>query len=139
MAPSVSYNLAQTRRPANPGTKRARILLAMIVALNLTSICQGHGTGSHRLSLHLAIFGETGSHATPVSYTRPHSDPDRGLMYTLGSPGTSGTADVASLGAALPLLGMLGFRSSRRRPRTANEHPPSTAAVAPEPPPPRRA
>jgi hypothetical protein len=138
MTRSASHNHAPTRHPAREGVVRARLLLVLLVGLTLTSICQGHDVGDHRLAPHLAFLPEMDEHATHVAQAHTNPDTDAGPMYTIGSPGAPGAHDVASLGVALPLLALLGWRTGRRWPRPAEARPRPATVAPPDPPPPRQ-
>jgi hypothetical protein len=138
MAHSATHNPCRSPRPARAGFGTVRIVLALLVGLALTSICQGHNTGEHRLAPHLAILSETGGHAEEQPYAPPHTGTDPGPMYTISAPGTPDAHEVASLGAALPLLALLGFPASRRWPRPHDARSHAATPLQPEPPPPRQ-
>ena len=125
-------------RRAGPGTIRARMSLVVLVGLALTSICQGHDTGTHRLAPHLAFLGETGDRSGGDRRDRPHRSTDAGPLYTVGSPGEPGAHDVASLGVALPFFSLLGLGRRRRWQKPGDAYPHAAAAVPPESPPPQQ-
>ena len=142
MAHSATHNPARTGRPAKAGRVRARIALVLLVGITLTSICQGHDKGEHRIAPHLAILGEAGHAGEAAQAVEPHAEPHArtgpGPMYTVVGPGALGAHDVASLGVALPLLALLGLSAGRRWPRPTDTLPQVTTTLPPDPPPPRQ-
>lgn len=142
MASSATHNPSRRPRTAGAGTGRTRIVLALFVGLALTSVCQGHGTGEHRLAPHLAILGETGAQVASAPHARPHTGTGPSPMNTIdaiGEPGATGAHDVVSLGVTLPLLALLRRPARLRWPRPGDTLPRANAHVQPEPPPPKQA
>jgi hypothetical protein len=136
MAHSAAHNQGRTSRRV--AYRPARAALALLVGLALTSICQGHDTGEHRLSPHLALLPEPADNAAGEPTAESHADTAPGPMYTLAGPGAQGAHDVASLGAALPLLALLGVPARRRWPRPGEVRIHPTTPPQPEPPPPKQ-
>ncbi|HET9494432.1 MAG TPA: hypothetical protein VFR15_09395 [Chloroflexia bacterium] len=136
MAHSAAHNKGRTSSRA--AYRPARFALALLVGIALTSICQGHDTGEHRLAPHLALLPEDAGHEAGEVQLQPHAETAPGAMYTVAGPGSTGAHDVVSLGAALPLLALLGLPARRRWPRPAGMRPHANAPMQPEPPPPRQ-
>ena len=137
MARSAKHNPGRSLQPAYAGSRPARLALALLVGLALTSICQGHDSGEHRLAPHLAFLAEAEGHAAEESYAPAHTGTEAVPMYTIAGPAASGAHDVASLGAALPLLALFGLTSRRRWPRPGDARPCAHTPLQPDPPPPR--
>ena len=135
MAHSAAHNMGRTTCRA--AYRPARVALALLVGLALTSICQGHDTGEHRLSPHLALLPEPAGHAADEPAAGPHDETEPGPMYNIAGPSAQGAHDFASLGVALPLLALLGLPARRRWPRVGDMIVHPTTPLQPEPPPPR--
>jgi hypothetical protein len=136
MAHSAAHN--KGRMSSRTAYRPARVALAVLVGLALTTICQGHDAGEHRLSPHLALLAEHNGHGADEPAAGPHDGAEPGPMYTIAGPGSTGAHDVASLGAALPLLALLRVPARRRWPRPAVMRPHASPPTQPEPPPPRQ-